>query len=117
MPDDEKEAGKVRRVAARYWLSADCELYRSSFRGPYFQCLRLNKVDELLTQLHEGVCDSHVGGRSLAHRAMTQGFWWPQVQKDNAKYVRRCEQCQKHAPLIHQPARSLNPITSPWPFA
>ena len=39
------------------------------------------------------------------------------MQKDAAEYVRNCEQCQKHAPLIHQPAGHLNPISSPWPFA
>ena len=38
------------------------------------------------------------------------------MQKDAAEYVRRCEQCEKHAPLIHQPAGRLNPVSSPWPF-
>ena len=47
---------------------------------------------------------------------MTQGFWWPQIHEDTAEYVRGCEQCQKHAPLIHQLVGSLNPISSPWPF-
>ena len=68
---DGKEADKVCRVAARYWLSADCKLYRRSFGGLYLQCLHPSKVDELLIKLYEGVCGSHVGGRSLAHRAMT----------------------------------------------
>jgi len=39
------------------------------------------------------------------------------MHKDAAEYVRRCEPCQKHAPLIHQPVGTLNPISSPWPFA
>ena len=39
------------------------------------------------------------------------------MQKDAAEYVRKCELCQKHASLIHQLARHLNPISSPWPFA
>ena len=116
-PDNEKEAKKIRRVASRYWLSVDCKLYRRSFAGPYLLCLYPKKVKELLTKLHDRVCGGHVGGRSLAHRAMTQGFWWPQMQKDATEYVRRCEQCQKRAPLIHQPAGRLNPINSPWPFA
>ena len=51
------------------------------------------RESKLLAELHDGVCGSHVGGRSLAHRAMTQGFWWPQMQKDDAEYVRKCEQC------------------------
>ena len=75
--DDEKEAKKICRVAPRYWLSADRKLYQRSFAGPYLLCLHPEKVNELLTELHDGVCDGHVEGWSLAHRAMTQGFWWP----------------------------------------
>ena len=38
------------------------------------------------------------------------------MRNDAAEYVRKCEQCQKHAHLIHQSAGHLNPISSPWPF-
>ena len=55
-------------------MSEDCRLYQRSFGGPYLLCLHPGKVDKLLTELHEGVCGSHVGGHLLAHRAMTQGF-------------------------------------------
>ena len=67
VPDDEKEAKKIRWVAPRYWLSANRKLYRRSFAGPYLLCLHPEKVNELLTELHDGVCGGHVGGRSLAH--------------------------------------------------
>ncbi|XP_075659318.1 uncharacterized protein LOC142629247 [Castanea sativa] len=53
-PDDVKEAARVRRTAALYWLSADRKLYRRSFEGPYLQCLRPNQAEELLTELHKG---------------------------------------------------------------
>ena len=69
--DDEKDASRVRRIASRYWLSADRKLYRRSFGRPYLLCLHPRRVDEVLIELHEGVCGSHMGGRSLAHRAMT----------------------------------------------
>ena len=117
IPDDESEANKVCRAASRYWLSANRNLYRRSFGGPYLLCLHPGKVDELLVELHEGVCGGHVGGRSLAHRAMTQGFWWLRMRNDAAEYVWKCERCQKHAHLIHQPVGHLNPISSLWPFA
>ena len=71
VPDDEKEAKKIRRMAPQYWLSADRKLYRRSFAGPYLLCLHLEKVNKLLTELHDGVCGVYVRGRSLAHRAMT----------------------------------------------
>ena len=38
------------------------------------------------------------------------------MQKDAAEYVRKYEQCQKYAPLIHQLASHLNPVNTPWPF-
>ena len=76
VPDDEKEANRVRRVATQYWLTTDRKLYRRSFGGPYLLCLHPEKVNGLLAELHDGVCDSHAGRHSLAHRAMTQGFWW-----------------------------------------
>uniref|UniRef100_A0A2N9F9V4 Reverse transcriptase domain-containing protein n=1 Tax=Fagus sylvatica TaxID=28930 RepID=A0A2N9F9V4_FAGSY len=33
------------------------------------------------------------------------------------KYIWECDKCQRFAPMIHQPARELNPLSSPWPFA
>ena len=56
-------------------------------------------------------------GRSLSHRAITQGYWWPNMQKEVQEYVRKCDQCQSFAPNIHQPRGILNPLSNPWPFA
>jgi hypothetical protein len=39
------------------------------------------------------------------------------MQADALKYVRECDKCQRFAPMIHQPVRELNPLSSPWPFA
>ena len=73
---DSKELEKVRRMSTRFWLSKDKKLYQCLFGGPYLLCLHPNRVTELLAELHEGICGGHLGGRSLAHQAMTQGFWW-----------------------------------------
>ena len=39
------------------------------------------------------------------------------MQKETQEYVKKCDQCQKFAPNIHQPGEVLNPLSSPWPFA
>ena len=104
-------------MTARFWLSKDKKLYRRSFGGPYLLCLHPNKVIELLAELHEGIYGGNLGGRSLTHRAITQGFWWLGIQQDTADYVKKCDQCQRHAPIIHQPGENLISVTSPWPFA
>uniref|UniRef100_A0A2N9FB44 Integrase catalytic domain-containing protein n=1 Tax=Fagus sylvatica TaxID=28930 RepID=A0A2N9FB44_FAGSY len=117
LPADQKEAAKIRRDATRYWVSREGKLYKKSYTGPYLLCVHPDLVPDLLYEIHEGVCGGHTGGRSLAHRAIGQGYWWPYMQKDAAQYVRRCEKCQLFAPAIHKPASQLNPISSPWPFA
>ena len=43
-------------------------------------CLHSSKTAELLVEFHEGIYGGHLGGRSFAHRAMTQRFWWLNMQ-------------------------------------
>jgi hypothetical protein len=117
LPEDKKEAKMIKQKAPRFWVSKDGLLYRRSFTGPYLLCVHPNKVKDFLFEIHEGICGSHTGGRSLAHRAISQGYWWPYMQADALKYVQECDKCQRFAPMIHQPAGELNPLSSPWPFA
>ena len=39
------------------------------------------------------------------------------MQKEAQVYAKKCDQCQKFVPNIHQPGGVLNPLSSPWPFA
>ena len=82
LPKEKSEVEKVRRKAPRFWLSKDRKLYKRSFSGPYLLCVHPEASESLLEELHEGVCGSHTGGRSLSHRALTQGYWWPGMQKE-----------------------------------
>ena len=102
---------------ARFWLFEDQKLYKHSFSGPYLLCIHPETLELLLEELHEGICGSHTGGRSLSHKAITQDYWWPNMQKEAQEYVKKCDQCQRFAPNIHQPGGVLNPLSSPWPFA
>lgn len=67
VPNDEKEVKRVHRTTTRYWLSENRILNRRSFGGPYLLCLHPSKVNEPLTDLHEGTCGSHVRGHLLAY--------------------------------------------------
>ena len=111
LPEEKSEAEKVRRKAPRFWLSDYRKLYKRSFSSPYLLCVHPEVSESLLEELHEGVCGSHTGERSLSHRAIIQGYWWSGMQKEAHKYVRKCDQCQRFALNIHQP------FSSPWPFA
>ncbi|XP_065627776.1 uncharacterized protein LOC136066811 [Quercus suber] len=86
LPEDKSEAEKIRRKAPRFWLSEDKKLYKRSYSGRYLLCVRPKASEDLLEELHEGICGSHSGGRSLSHRAITQGYWWPGMQKEAQEY-------------------------------
>ena len=101
LPEERIEADKVRRKATRYWLSENQKLYKHSFLGPYLLCVHPELTEPLLEELHEEICGSHTGGRSLAYRAITQGYWWPNMQREAQEYVKKCDQCQRFAPSIH----------------
>ena len=111
------EADKIRRNAPRFWLSEDQKLYKRSFSGPYLLCIHSEAVELLLEESHEGICGSHTRGRSLSRRVLTQGYWWPNMQRKAQDYVKKCNQCQRFAPNIYQPGGILNPLSSPWPFS
>ena len=70
LPEEEFEAEKVCRKAPRFWLSEDRKLYKRSFSGPYLLYVHPEASKSLLDELHERVCGSHIGGRSLSHRAI-----------------------------------------------
>ena len=73
-PDGKGKADKVRRKAPRFWLSEEKKLYKRSFSRPYLLCVHPKVVEPLLEELHEGICGSHTGGRSLSHKVLTQGY-------------------------------------------
>nr|CAN62495.1 hypothetical protein VITISV_027483 [Vitis vinifera] len=117
LPGDPKQAHKIRVQAARFTLIGG-HLYKRSFTGPYLRCLNHSEALYVLTELHEGVCGNHSGGRSLAHRAHSQGYYWPTMKKDAAAYVKKCDKCQKHALIPHVPSETLKPISvGPLPTA
>ena len=71
LPEEKIEANKIRRKATSYWLFEDHKLYKHSFSGPYLLCVHPELTESLLEEMHEGICGSHIGGRFLAHRAIT----------------------------------------------
>ena len=91
--ENKLEANKVRRKAPHFWLSENKKLYKRSFFGPYLLCIYPEASKLLLEELHEGICGSHTGGRSLPHRAITQGYWWLNIQKEAQEYLKKRDQC------------------------
>ena len=91
LPEGESEAEKIRRNAPRFWLSEDHKLYKHSYYGPYLLCIHPEASELLLEELLERTCENHTRGRSMSHQAITQGYWWPGMQKEALEYVNKCD--------------------------
>ena len=50
-------------------------------------------------------------------KVIRQGYFWPQIERDAATYIRNYDKCQRFVPVSHLPPTEMVPMTSPWPFA
>ena len=116
LPNDRGKAHKIQIQLARFSL-VDGQLYKRSLGGPYLKCLTPEQGQYVLAELHEGICGNHPRGRTLAHRAHTQGYYWPTMKSDVADYVKKCDPCQRMSPILKSPVQDLVYIFSSWPFA
>ena len=110
--EEPKQAHNTRIQVARFTLIGG-HLYKRSFTGPYLRFLKHSEALYVLAELHEGVCGNHSRGRSLAHKAHSQGYYWPTMKKDAAAYVKKCDKCQRHAPIPHVLSEMLKPVSGP----
>ena len=72
------EARKLRVRSARYVLLNDA-LYKRGFSQPYLRCLSPNEVNYVLREVHEGACENHSRARSLIHKVVRAGYYWPTI--------------------------------------
>jgi len=116
LPEGKDEARKLRVRSARYVL-LNYALYKRGFSQPYLRCLSPDEANYVLREVHEGACGNHSGARSLIHKVVRAGYYWPTIQADVKAYVKVCDQCQRFSNIPRQPSEYLTPMMAPWPFA
>ena len=102
--------------AVRFILIKDV-LHKRGFSCSYLRCLGIEEVDFVMREVHKGICENHSGSRSLVHKLVRAGYYWPTMQKDVEAYVKTCDKCQRFNNIIRQPIEELTPMMAPWPFA
>ena len=102
LPDDRDKVHKVWIQSTRFSM-IDGQLYMRSLGGPYLMCLTPEQGQYVLAELHEGICGNHPGGRTLAHRAHTQGYYCPTMKSDAVDYVKKYDPCQRMSLILKSP--------------
>ncbi|XP_075652789.1 uncharacterized protein LOC142623281 [Castanea sativa] len=112
LPNDKEAARKLKVKAAQFVLIKNI-LYKRGFSRPYLRCLTSEESNYVMREVHEGICGNHSGSRSLVHKLLRAGYYWPTMQKDADAYVRACDKCQRFGNFIRQPTEELTPMTAP----
>ena len=99
------------------FYSCRCPLSSCGFSAEYSRCLDKEEAKEVVREAHEGICGGHVGYQTLVKQIIRAGYYWKTMQQDCYHFVKKCVQCQMHAPSIHAPATYLQSVVSPWPFS
>ena len=115
LPDDPKEAAKIRARSARF-TNHKGSLYKRGFFTPFLKCISGEDTKYVLREVHEGICGNNIGARALVGKVLRQGYYWPTILKDATDLVKKCRICQEHAKISRLPSEPLTSITSPWPF-
>ncbi|GKV01527.1 hypothetical protein SLEP1_g14076 [Rubroshorea leprosula] len=116
LPEDLSIAKVIKRRAAHFTL-IDNQLYKRAASMPLLRCLTPYEAEYAVREVHEGVCGTHIGGKTLARKLLRHGYYWPTMVEDAQDYVKKCPTCQFNADDIHMPGEMLSSLTSPWPFA
>ncbi|KAG5552094.1 hypothetical protein RHGRI_010249 [Rhododendron griersonianum] len=112
LPTERAESVRVVRGARRFFLERGL-LFRRTLDGMPQVCVDKEQAEEVLAKTHG---TEHQGWRKLHEQMVNLGYFWPTMEKDSKRHVRRCQACQKFGNLVHAPSVELHSVRAPYPF-
>jgi hypothetical protein len=88
---------KRMEARARPYVIIEGELYKQEVCSPLLKCMSRAEGQELMMEIHVGLCGTHIGSRPLLGKVCRQGFYWLKAASDAADLVQKCENCQRCA--------------------
>jgi hypothetical protein len=114
-PNSINEQIRMQQRAKAYQIVAN-NLYKASVSGPLLRCLITAEGQDLLLEVHTGICGGYISTRQLAAKVLRQGFYWPAMIDDAAKLLATREACQKFSYRSRVPPKDSQLITPSWPL-
>jgi hypothetical protein len=103
-PSDDQSYIKRMHARTRPYVIIEGELFKQGVCSPLLKYLSRAKGQELMKEIHSGICGAHIGSRPLLGKFFRQGLYWPKASSDAADLVQKCENCQKCARDQKQPS-------------
>jgi hypothetical protein len=92
LPEDTVEAKTIIR-RSKAFVVLQGKLYKKSISGVLQRCVTPQEGQEILKDIHAGVCGHHASSRAFAAKAFRAGFYWLTAMEDAKDIVRKCEAC------------------------
>jgi hypothetical protein len=90
------------------------DLYKISISDPLLHCVSKEEGQQILMEVHAGVCIGHIRATALATKVLRQGFYWPAIIDNAAKLVSTCKACQRFSHKTKAPAQPVQLIAPSW---
>ncbi|XP_027362507.1 uncharacterized protein LOC113870106 [Abrus precatorius] len=74
LPEDPASAKKIKMHAAKYLLLSK-DLYRREIPTLMLKCLDDDQASYVIKKIHEGICGTHSGGRTMAAKILIAGHY------------------------------------------
>jgi hypothetical protein len=113
---DDEVYNKIMEARTRQYVIIEGELYKHGVCSPLLKCLSKTEGQELMKEIHAGLCGAHTGSRPLLGKVFRQGFYWPKAASDATELLQKCENCQRCAKDQKQPSSLTQLIQPTWPL-
>jgi hypothetical protein len=115
-PSDDKTYIKRMQARTRPYMIIEGKLFKQGVCSPLLKCLSRAEGQELMKEIHAGICKAHIGSRTRLGKVFRQGFYWPKADSDAADLVQKCENYHKCARDQKQPSSLTQLIQPTWPL-
>jgi hypothetical protein len=109
-PSDDESYIKRMHDRARPYVIIEGELFKQGVCSPLLKCISRAKGQELMKEIHSGICGAHIGSMPILGKVFRQGFYWPKATSYVADLVQKCENCQKYVRDQKQPSSLMQLI-------
>jgi hypothetical protein len=92
--DSKNEQTRMQQRAKDYQIDGN-ELYKTSISCPLLHCTSKTKRQEILQEVHAGICGGHIGACAIVAKVVRHGFYWPTMIDETAKLFATYKACQK----------------------
>ncbi|KAL5550934.1 hypothetical protein UlMin_001110 [Ulmus minor] len=83
--DKPEQVGSI--VVRPCWMDPIISFLRDgTLPADKFEAYHEDRGKFTLEEVHAGVCGNHSSGRTLAHRILRQGYYWPTIQTDSLDF-------------------------------